>query len=87
MDTVLYTSWLKKMFVFRNQPLGEIMTTLSRWYDFDIIFADGELRDIRLSGRLNRYQDVGILLRSYEETAGITFKIDGRNIVISKKRR
>ncbi len=86
-DTVLYTSWLKKMFVFRNQPLGEIMTTLSRWYDFDIIFADGELRDIRLSGRLNRYQDVGILLRSYEETAGITFKIDGRNIVISKKRR
>lgn len=86
-DTTLYTSWLKKMFVFRGQPLSEIMATLSRWYDFDITFIDPELRDIRLSGRLNRYQDVRILLHTYEETAGITFHIDGRNIAVSKKRR
>ena len=61
------------------------MTTLARWYDLDITFTDRQLRDIRLSGRLNRYQDVRILLHTFEETAGIRFGISGRNIVVSDK--
>lgn len=84
-DVTLYTAWIDKMFIFRGQPLGEIMTTLARWYDLDITFTDRQLRDIRLSGRLNRYQDVRILLQTFEETAGIRFSIDGRNIVVSDK--
>lgn len=84
-DVTLYTAWIDKMFIFRGQPLGEIMTTLARWYDLDITFTDRQLRDIRLSGRLNRYQDVRILLQTFEETAGIGFSIDGRNIVVSDK--
>lgn len=84
-DTTLYTAWMNKMFVFRGQPLGEIMTTLARWYDLDVTFTDPALRNIRLSGRLNRYQDVRILLHTYEETADIRFHVDGRNIVVSGK--
>ena len=84
-DVTLYTAWIDKMFIFRGQPLGEIMTTLARWYDLDITFTDRQLRDIRLSGRLNRYQDVRILLHTFEETAGIRFGISGRNIVVSDK--
>lgn len=84
-DVTLYTAWIDKMFIFRGQPLGEIMTTLARWYDLDITFTDRQLRDIRLSGRLNRYQDVRILLHTFEETAGIRFGISGRKIVVSDK--
>ena len=52
---------------------------------FDIVFADEEARTIRLSGRLNRYDDIRVLLRTYEEVAGVHFGIRGREIVVSLK--
>ena len=84
-DTELYTAWIDHRFVFRGQTLEEIMSTLARWYDFDIVFADEEARTIRLSGRLNRYDDIRVLLRTYEEVAGVHFGIRGREIVVSLK--
>ena len=84
-DTMLYTAWVDKMFIFSGQPLEEIMTTLSRWYDFNISFESEEVKHIRLSGRLNRYQDIRVLLNTYEEVAGIKFRIEGKNIQISRE--
>ena len=84
-DTELYTAWIDHRFVFRGQTLEEIMSTLARWYDFDIVFADEEARTIRLSGRLNRYDDIRVLLRTYEEVAGVHFGIRGREFVVSLK--
>lgn len=84
-DTELYTAWIDHRFVFRGQTLEEIMSTLARWYDFDIVFADEEARTIRLSGRLNRYDDIRVLLRTYEEVAGVHFGIRGQEIVVSLK--
>ncbi|MBS7199074.1 MAG: DUF4974 domain-containing protein [Bacteroidales bacterium] len=84
-DTMLYTAWINKMFIFNGQPLEAIMTTLSRWYDFDITFESEDIKGIRLSGRLNRYQDIRVLLNTYEEVANIKFKIEGRHITISRK--
>lgn len=84
-DTELYTSWINHRFVFKEQTLEEIMTTLSRWYGFSVRFADKDVRSIRLSGRLNRYDDIRVLLYSYEEVANIHFDIQGREIIISQK--
>lgn len=61
------------------------MDTLSRWYDFDISFETEDIKNIRLSGRLNRYQDIRVLLNTYEEVANIKFKIEGKSITISRK--
>ena len=83
-DTTLYMSWIYQMFVFEGQPLEEIMKTLSRWYDMEFTFQTEDLKHIRFSGRLNRYQDIRVLLRTYEQTAGIRFDIQGRNIIISR---
>lgn len=83
-DTTLYMSWINQMFVFDGQPLEEIMKTLSRWYDMEFTFQTEDLKHIRFSGRLNRYQDIRVLLRTYEQTAGIRFDIQGRNIIISR---
>ena len=49
------------------------------------MFVYEEARTIRLSGRLNRYDDIRVLLRTYEEVAGVHFNIRGREIVISRK--
>ncbi len=83
-DTSLYTAWVNHYFLFKGQALEEIMTTLSRWYNFNVVFADDSLRSIRLSGRLYRNDDVQILLNSYAKTAGIKFKIKDNNIIITQ---
>lgn len=80
-----FTRLVDKMFIFNGQPLSEIMDTLSRWYDFDISFETEDIKNIRLSGRLNRYQDIRVLLNTYEEVANIKFKIEGKSITISRK--
>jgi ferric-dicitrate binding protein FerR (iron transport regulator) len=84
-DTALYTAWTEHLFVFEGQTLKEIMTTLSRWYNFSFTFDSEDIQSIRLSGRLYRHQDLWILLKSYEETAEIKFEINGNNIIIQKK--
>ena len=81
-DTELYTSWIDRRFVFRNQTLGEIMQTLSRWYDFQVSFADEAARFVRLSGRLNRYDDISVLLRTYEKVGDVHFVIKGKTIIV-----
>lgn len=82
-DVSLYTAWVDKHFIFNGQTLEEILSTLSRWYNFNFIFHDDALRTIRLSGRLYRYDDINILLDSYRQIADIEFHIKGKNIVIT----
>ena len=48
------------------------------------VFSSDDIRNIRLSGRLYRYDDIRTLLDSYELTTGIHFSIDQKNIIISK---
>lgn len=60
------------------------MTTLSRWYDFTPVFTSDAVRHVRLSGRLYRYDDIRILLDSYEKTSGLKFKLQGKRIIISE---
>lgn len=83
-DTLLYTSWINHQFIFKGETLENIMNTLSRWYDFTPVFQSDEIRHIRLSGRLNRHEDVRILLQSYEASTGIKFRVNQKEIIITQ---
>lgn len=83
-DTSLYTAWTQHLFIFNGQPLEEIMTTLSRWYNFKVSFASDDIRHIRLSGQLYRHEDIRVLLDSYETTTGLRFEIKDKTILITK---
>ena len=39
-DIEKYTSWTKGKLIFRNDPLSEVITRLSRWYNTEIILQD-----------------------------------------------
>ncbi|WP_052356219.1 FecR family protein [Bacteroides timonensis] len=83
-DVSQYTAWIDHMFVFNGQRLEDIMLSLSRWYNFTPVFTSDDIRNIRLTGRLYRHEDVRILLNSYERTTGIKFCIDNNKIIITK---
>lgn len=78
-------AWKNKQFCFERQPLYEIMEELMRWYDVNITFEDESLKELYFTGTLNRYEHIGALLRFFEASCDICFKIEGRNITIRRK--
>ncbi len=73
-DVSLYTAWKDGLFAFRNQPLGQIIKDLSRWYDFDYWFANNQLKEIRFTGEIKRYESAESLLRVLEKTYEVRFE-------------
>ena len=59
------------------------MNKLSVWYDLNVFYANEGLRDIRLSGNLERFSDVGKLFSKFEQISEARFKIQGKNVIIS----
>ncbi|MCG8582229.1 MAG: FecR domain-containing protein [Bacteroidales bacterium] len=73
-DVTLYTSWKDGLFAFRNQTLGQIMLDLSRWYDFKFWFENSQLKDIRFTGEIERYENPEALLNILEKTHEVKFE-------------
>ena len=84
-STEAYTAWHRSRFVFDNKPLGEIMETLSLWYDMDIVFESKALSGLRFTGSVGRYEDIHILLDAIEATAAVKFRINGRSIKVTNQ--
>ena len=83
-DTGVFTAWKDGMFYFKDMTLGEIVRMVARWYDLEVFFQNGDLRDVRLSGNLKRYKDVRELFRSFEKISEARFSVNGKTVVIGK---
>lgn len=84
-DVSLYTSWIDNLFIFKRQSLDEIMSTLSRWYDVDVVFENGDAARAILSCQLYRSDELGVLLKVFEKSAGVRFRVEGKTVYIDKK--
>lgn len=84
-DTEVVTSWRSGSFVFENQNLGDIMQTLSRWYDFDYKFADASLARTEFMGSIPRYGEFADVVEILETSGGLKFRVKGRTVIISRK--
>ncbi|MEN6457021.1 MAG: FecR domain-containing protein [Prolixibacteraceae bacterium] len=80
-----YIQWIDGVYVFDQQSLGEIMQTLSRWYDFNYWFEQQELEHIRFKGGLSKYESIDPILEIIESTGKVRVTVKGKNIVFSKK--
>ena len=83
----LYTSWREGRFVFKEQPLEEIMKTISRWYDVEVSFADERVKGATFSGNLQRYTDFGKILQMLEAIKIARFEIKGNHISINEYKK
>ncbi|RAV28488.1 FecR family protein [Sinomicrobium soli] len=79
-EVFTYTAWKEGYFGFRSKPLAEVMNTLSRWYDVNIIIENPELEKIRFNGMLDRKQSIKEILSMIDHD--IRFDIRERNITI-----
>ena len=83
-DTPLYSSWKDGLFVFENKPLEEIMTTLSRWYNIHVFYANQAVKTYHFTGDLERYGDFRKTLGMIEKATSIRFVINGNNIMVEE---
>ena len=81
-DTAFYTSWIHGKIKFKDQRLEDIMKTLSRWYDMDIVYADKEAKNLRFGCYVNRYEEISPLLELLRNTGSVKIETKGKTIKI-----
>ena len=79
-DTSFYTSWVKGKINFKDQRLEDIMKTLSRWYDMNVVYENEKLKNIRFGCNLNRYEEITPFVKLLEKTEEVYVKIEGNTI-------
>lgn len=78
-----YLGWTKGLFVFRNETLHQIMSTLSLWYDMEVIYENPALREFHFTGCVKRYDDINVILKALSKSVGVKFKQRDRTLTIS----
>jgi ferric-dicitrate binding protein FerR (iron transport regulator) len=81
-NTRLYTAWKDNVYMFDNESLGDILHTLSRWYDMDVYYDSDDLQGLRFTGELMKYSDIGQFLEKLQELEKVRFKIKGNRVIV-----
>lgn len=76
--------WKEGFFRFKRKSLEDIMSTLSRWYDINVVFKDEDLKGKEFNGVFRKNQQIQSILESIQSTREAQFKIEGRTVVIEK---
>ncbi|MES2456268.1 MAG: FecR domain-containing protein [Bacteroidota bacterium] len=82
-DTEEAIAWKNGLFIFDNEPLASVMRKVERWYDVEIVYANG-IPDDTYIGSVSRFDKVSTVLHVLESTGSVHFKIEGRRITVHK---
>ena len=81
-DTAFYTSWIHGKINFKDQRLDDIMKTLARWYDMDVVYENEATKELRFGCYVNRYNEITSLVKLLEQTGRVTVTVEGKTIKI-----
>lgn len=79
-DLTHITDWTSDIFIFRDEPIENIMRKLSRWYNVEIN-VHNEIKDIRYTGVLSRKQPLNETLEAIRMTNEVNIEIQKNKIV------
>ena len=83
-DVAEFVAWKNGKYVFKQKRLEDILSTLSRWYDFEVFYQNEDVKEILFSGELRRFDDFNYLLRLIERTSDVKFIIDKKVVRVMK---
>ncbi len=81
-DVEQYVSWKDGRLVFDNKPLEFILEELSRWYSFDVFYANNELKRIPYSLNIKKHEHITHVLKFIERTGKVKFEINKDTIIV-----
>lgn len=83
-DIDAIVAWRKGVFSFKDKSLKDIMFTLARWYDFEVVFENEEIANEKFNGIFRKTQKIENILEAIQKTREAVFQIDDNKIVIKK---
>jgi len=81
-DPARYIAWKNGRFIFEDERLNDIMSTLSRWYDVRVVFSNQRAKEIQFTGNLERYSDFAEILNLIEKTDEVKFTIKDNLVTV-----
>ena len=78
-------AWKDGVVAFEDERLEDLMDKLSRWYDVQVFYQNADLQDVRITGYIDRYKDIQILLDKLEMLDLAEFEVRGRTITVREK--
>ncbi|MEP6746698.1 MAG: FecR domain-containing protein [Bacteroidota bacterium] len=77
-------AWINGKFQFGEAAdIASVMKQISRWYDVEVEYK-GSITG-HIGGTISRTENVSQVLKMLEMTGGVTFKIDGRKVIVMPK--
>jgi len=77
-------AWRNGVFVFDDTDIEEIMRSVKRWYDVDVVFK-GAKPDLSFTGVIPRTGNISKVLKILESAGDIVFDINGKTVTCAKK--
>lgn len=74
-------AWQEGYFMFNEESIEHVMRKIARWYDLEVEYR-GNMKGKLFSGTVSRFAEVGDVLDMLELTGTVTFKIEGRRILV-----
>lgn len=84
-DPDLFMAWKNGRFIFRQDRLEDIMRTLARWYDVEVIYLDESVKNMLFAGKLDRSEEITPILDVLRTTDKLSVDVKGKKIVIGLK--
>lgn len=84
-DVKIISAWRTGYFYFENMPLEELVVKLERWYQVKFVFANDNVKQMRFTGAVKKYNDLRYILKVIEKTKDISFVDFGDQIKIYEK--
>lgn len=83
-DLMEVLAWKNGEFVFKNMPLTDIMEELSRWYDIEVSFVSGDIKEKRYYIYMDRMKTLEEALHEIACVADITYRCEGKKVMIEE---
>ncbi len=83
-DVAPYVAWNTGHFSFEDCRLDELMQVVGRWYGLHVVFTSDQLRTVRFTGSLSRYETIENTLEVIGAIANVKVEQQDARIIISK---
>jgi ferric-dicitrate binding protein FerR (iron transport regulator) len=78
-------AWKNGYFHFDDERLEDVMRSVARWYDVEVVFEDERLKEEVFGAVTTRSASISMLLSVMEQTGNVKFQIENRTVKIRKK--
>lgn len=84
-DAKAISAWTENKFVFWQQGFDEILASIARWYDIEIVYDGIDPTTYSLTGKIPRDCTLADVIELFEMITDVTFEIEGNQLIVKKK--